>query len=101
MFGCILHSVIHQNQDQLTNLLFIRIDLRTFRQFLHDGNILLFGKGTHNTHSLLCSGDEIHPYRFYLICLRVAARDSEEVTDELCHLLHLVAHVLDDLLQKG
>ena len=35
-----------------------------------------------------------------LVRTAVRARDGEEVTDELCHLLHLVAHILDDLLQK-
>ena len=100
MFGRVLHSIIHQNQDQLTDLLFVRIDLRTRRQFLSNHNIFLFGERAHNAYGLLCRGNEIHADWFELVRLRIASCDGEEIADELRHLLYLVAYILNNLLQE-
>ena len=100
MFRRILHGIINQNQDQLPNFLFIRIQFRLLWENLLNDDILLLSKRPHNANRLLCSGNQIHPHRFDLIGTAVRTCNCEEITDQLGHLFNLITHILNNLLQK-
>ena len=100
MFLRILYRVVHKNEDELAYLLLVCIDLQFLRQNFLDDNVLLLRKGAHDAHCLTGSGYDVHMRDFELIRLSVRSRDREEIADELRHFLHLVAHVLDDLLEE-
>ena len=63
-------------------------------------DLLLVGERLHETRRLLDERREVELLRLELQGLVVAARDDEQVADELRHLLDLIAHIVDDLPQE-
>ena len=96
----VLDGVVDEDQHELADLLLVGLDLNLRQVIRLQVDLLLLGERLHEARRLLDERREIELLRLELQRLVVAARDDEQVADELRHLLDLVAHIVDDLPQE-